>query len=68
MGEDSYLAKEVKSQLKWPLFMIIILAGANIPVYFFSVYGGVIISCATGVYALVAVLLYRHSKVNVADQ
>ena len=59
------LTGRLQSYLRWPLWMILVLAGINVVVYFLDVEAGALISCGVVIYAAAALLLYRRKQASV---
>ncbi len=59
------LTGRLQRYLRWPLWMILVLAGADAAVYFMNVEAGVLISICIVVYTAAALMLYRRKRASV---
>lgn len=62
MNEKIKLNGQLKRYLRWPLYLVILLAAINIPVYLLNIQAGLIVTAGVGVYSLIAVILFVRQK------
>jgi c-di-AMP phosphodiesterase-like protein len=62
MKSNIQLKGKLRNYLYWPLILTGILVLMNIPVYFYSIIGGIAVSIFTVLYFLVEILFYYRNK------
>lgn len=68
MKEKIKLKGQLKSYLRWPLIMTVLLIIMNVMLYMVEVKAGVIATGFTAVYIVAAVLLYFHRRPSILNE
>ncbi len=65
MKKKVILKGQLKRYMRWPLFLTLLLAAVNIPVYLISVWAGVTMSVGLVAYVLAAVGLFSYNSATI---
>ena len=59
------LTGRMRNYLRWPFWLVLLLAAVNAGTYFLDVRAGGLVSCGVAAYLVVAVVLYRRKKAGI---
>lgn len=59
------LTGRMRNYLRWPFWLVLLLAAVNAGTYFLDVRAGGLVSCGVAAYLAVAVVLYRRKKAGI---
>lgn len=67
MNEQLKLNGQLRSYLRWPLYLSLLLVAVNVLVYRLDVRAGIVVSIGILIYIIIAVLLFRRHKLLVMN-
>ena len=68
MNENIKLSGHLKSYLRWPILLSVLLLAMNVMVYFVNIKAGAIVSIFVFVYMAVAIFLYYHNRTLILNE